>query len=637
MSVLLNALKKASAEKKKKANVSLDEVMSASADFSSNQPEEVALDFNFTPSLDSVPVVMPAELDDILEVEPKPQIETVDLQVIQPANNAILGDDSANLLNMVSLGSNKGELPKNTKPEEGDGVAEISLSLTDSPSFSVEGEAEEALQKNIVNESNLQVSDDFVLKTTATTVNSDQVKPTDEIKPISSLPKMEVPKISEEIEEIEEIEKFNPDERVTNEKNMAEPNSDLLVSNPLFEPSENSISIVPEEASFPHDSLGKSSTDDDWSLDQIPGYQQYQEKSDQKIQSKRLLNLFSSSKPYPSKNRYQQFSYIGLFLIVIVSMGYYGLDYYSKQENLLNQEIEAFQIDTQVPNTSSKVGLQKGLQDTEEHKSEKIVVESEAVKGLKADKSEVVSKTESVKKKVESKVIHKRPPVQAQPNKVPLGKSVVKTQNKSIQITVKQAVRKDVLAYQAYQDGNYKLSKQLYQEAFLANKQNLYALFGLGAIAIQEHKFLTARRYYLRILKLEPTNAKAKQALLVIESAGKNTSQTKQAILQQLKVEPDNGPLRFSLGNLLAQEKDWVKAQEQYFKAYSLAPSNASYALNLAVSLDQLGQHRLAVKYYREAISLAGTKDSLVSKNRVQARIEVLVRSLQGVQNGTSR
>ncbi len=87
---------------------------------------------------------------------------------------------------------------------------------------------------------------------------------------------------------------------------------------------------------------------------------------------------------------------------------------------------------------------------------------------------------------------------------------------------------------------------------------------------------------------------------------------------------PNAGAVLFSLGNLYALEQRWADAQQAYFRAYGNAPANPDYAMNLAVSLDRLGQVRLALEYYRRALMLAETAPANFNAAAVRERIGVL-------------
>ena len=68
---------------------------------------------------------------------------------------------------------------------------------------------------------------------------------------------------------------------------------------------------------------------------------------------------------------------------------------------------------------------------------------------------------------------------------------------------------------------------------------------------------------------------------------------------------PRSAALRFTLGNLYASQSRWGEAQAEYFEAYRLEPGSADILYNLAVSLDHLGQSRLAAEHYARALEAA--------------------------------
>jgi tetratricopeptide (TPR) repeat protein len=60
----------------------------------------------------------------------------------------------------------------------------------------------------------------------------------------------------------------------------------------------------------------------------------------------------------------------------------------------------------------------------------------------------------------------------------------------------------------------------------------------------------------------------------------------------------------FALGNIYAESGRWLKAQGAYFEALTRDSENPDYVYNLAVTLDYLNKRALALRYYREAVSL---------------------------------
>jgi tetratricopeptide (TPR) repeat protein len=93
-----------------------------------------------------------------------------------------------------------------------------------------------------------------------------------------------------------------------------------------------------------------------------------------------------------------------------------------------------------------------------------------------------------------------------------------------------------------------------------------------------------------------------------------------------LAADPGAHVLNFALGNQLAQQGRWPEAQLEYFKAFAAEPDNADFAYNLAVSLDHMRQPKLALEYYRRAITLAGTRGASFDVGSAQSRAEQIAR-----------
>ena len=91
-----------------------------------------------------------------------------------------------------------------------------------------------------------------------------------------------------------------------------------------------------------------------------------------------------------------------------------------------------------------------------------------------------------------------------------------------------------------------------------------------------------------------------------------------------IAAQPSAPALHFALGNVYAGESRWNEAQQAYFNAYSLEPANPDYRFNLAISLDRLGQHALAKRFYLEASELAHDKPAAFDPAAALARAKAL-------------
>jgi tetratricopeptide (TPR) repeat protein len=158
-------------------------------------------------------------------------------------------------------------------------------------------------------------------------------------------------------------------------------------------------------------------------------------------------------------------------------------------------------------------------------------------------------------------------------------------------------------AYAALQAGQYDTAQRLYAQALRNEPVNTDALLGLAAIAQHENRKNDAQYLYLKILDVDPRHALAQSGLIAL--MGDADPQASESRLKQLIAREPSAPLYFNLGNLYAAQNLWPQAQQAYFQAHHLEPRNPNYAYNLAVGLEHIGQPRLALDFYRKALSLA--------------------------------
>ena len=157
-------------------------------------------------------------------------------------------------------------------------------------------------------------------------------------------------------------------------------------------------------------------------------------------------------------------------------------------------------------------------------------------------------------------------------------------------------------AYLAYRSGKLEEARQMYLEVLGKDPRNTDALLGLAAISQQLGEDSFAAQHYLRVLALDPRNAVAHAGMSALRTDENSESRLKNLLREQR----DSPALHFALGNIYAGQSRWGEAQSAYFNAYTLDSKNAELSFNLAVSLDHLGQNKLAAQYYQRALQLAG-------------------------------
>jgi len=177
-------------------------------------------------------------------------------------------------------------------------------------------------------------------------------------------------------------------------------------------------------------------------------------------------------------------------------------------------------------------------------------------------------------------------------------------------------------AYQSYQKGDYASAWQLYKSALSQEANNRDALLGLAVIAQLQEKNALALNYYRQVLRLDPRDPVANAGLsrFISGAPSSKESHLKQLIEQQ----PDSAVLYFALGHQYAEQSRWSDAQRSYFNALTMAPGNAIFTFNLAISLDHMGQHKVAAKYYQQTLQLSTAANSNLYRAKAQQRLNEL-------------
>jgi tetratricopeptide (TPR) repeat protein len=206
-------------------------------------------------------------------------------------------------------------------------------------------------------------------------------------------------------------------------------------------------------------------------------------------------------------------------------------------------------------------------------------------------------------------------PSQPAPSKAPAPMQIEQHQAESIDPLLNGA-------YLAYREGKFERAQQLYREALRLDERNTDALLGIAAIAQRRGSDGVAAHYYAKVLELDPRNA--------VANAGMSALTTNDNIESRLKFllneQQDSSSLHFALGNVYASQERWGEAQQAYFNAYKLDSKNAGLAFHLAISLERLGQKKLAAQYYQIAVQLDTSHSEGFDHAVISQRIEELIR-----------
>jgi uncharacterized protein HemY len=179
-------------------------------------------------------------------------------------------------------------------------------------------------------------------------------------------------------------------------------------------------------------------------------------------------------------------------------------------------------------------------------------------------------------------------------------------------------------AWLAYGKGEYGGAKKLYEDVLEVEKNNRDAMLGLGAIAVIERDYISARDLYLSLLTLDPRDPIAIAAMASMQESEDSLASEEAFLLNMLQKNPGAQHLNFALGNVYARQEKWKFAQQSFFKAWQQDVENADYIFNLAVSMDQLGKQKQAIDFYRDSLSKSKDKQVSFSRQAVEKRIAEL-------------
>ena len=180
-------------------------------------------------------------------------------------------------------------------------------------------------------------------------------------------------------------------------------------------------------------------------------------------------------------------------------------------------------------------------------------------------------------------------------------------------------------AYAALTGGDLATARRGYLAVLATDAANFDALLGMATVEARLGNREGARAYYRKVLDIDPRNGTALAGLAAIAQAVAPDTVESQ-LRADLARDPESSALHFTLGGLYAAQSRWGEAQAQFFDAYRLEPGSADIAFNLAVSLDHLGQAKLAAQYYARALEAARAASAQFDAAAARRRMAELAR-----------
>lgn len=180
-------------------------------------------------------------------------------------------------------------------------------------------------------------------------------------------------------------------------------------------------------------------------------------------------------------------------------------------------------------------------------------------------------------------------------------------------------------AHEALMASDLTTAQAGYAATLRRDGRNAHALHGLAAIAASRGNDTDAEAYYRRALEADPADAVAHAGLHGLGRVGNaiaDESRLKTLSAQQ----PGQHVLRFALGNLYAAQGRWHDARAQYQVAHAADPEQPDYLFNLAVSLEHLGEPRLARERYEAALAAAAKRPAAFDPAQTAASLHDLPR-----------
>ena len=178
--------------------------------------------------------------------------------------------------------------------------------------------------------------------------------------------------------------------------------------------------------------------------------------------------------------------------------------------------------------------------------------------------------------------------------------------------------------YDALRSGDAGTARRAYQAALERDGRSIDAHLGMATLEARAGNRPAAAAHYRRVLEADPRNA---TALAGLASVMDSRSENLEGLLREdIARQPQSAPLQLALGNVYAAQGRWHDAQGAYFEAHRLDPANADIAYNLAVSLDQIGQPKLAAEQYRRALEAARGQPVQFEPAQVERRLAEIAR-----------
>ncbi|UQB43032.1 tetratricopeptide repeat protein [Thiomicrospira microaerophila] len=372
--------------------------------------------------------------------------------------------------------------------------------------------------------------------------------------------------------------------------------------------------------------------------------------SPDKAKAKSLKQFFSKNKlashnksvkpkaAQVSERTYAPLIYLLFALTFFVALFYYAFYYYSALQNEYNADVQRLMNMVNAHSEQARSPVQLAVDEA------KISVNSELIQeaiteidtratgnlGNKKSQLEMTALSQEVKSNlssVDSEPV--APQIEQQLTKPAVDKPITSISPTPIRVEKTSHTESfSLLAYEAYIQGDFDRAQDLYNRHLLGYPNSRVSKLGLAAIAVHRGHYEKAFNFYQQLLKENSEDKEAKLGIASLASTlaglGPHNLDLK-AILQN---NPFSSELQFAVGNVYAKQGDWFRAQQYYFESVRLDNNNANYRINLAISLDHLGDFHSALDHYKHALAIADFHDARFSTDSIKRRVIAIERFL---------
>ena len=170
-------------------------------------------------------------------------------------------------------------------------------------------------------------------------------------------------------------------------------------------------------------------------------------------------------------------------------------------------------------------------------------------------------------------------------------------------------------AFLAAEQGKYIVAKNFYERVLKLDAQNESVHFNLGLCLVQLQESVQAIKHFKKAININPENTQAHLQLGLLFMAGNKKLKAESSFLKTINLDEDIFEAHSNLGVLYRDYfKDYKKAIVYLENAGKLNPDNISLVLNLAYAYELIGDDKKAFSQYSLAHDLEPYNQNVLRK-----------------------